>query len=247
MPPRLARVAANKFNSVRYQPPSVAKDYALYQKLTPRDDWYTQLQQEVGRLNREAVESVGNDVRLRRKYLNNARVAAANTAPRHDSVYLRSPIESSKYPIYYDAGAIDDYQPGIAGFYEALPDGTASIVINPDIPSGRQTHVGLHELGHLELNHHTSPPSLPIKEFQAEAVARGVRERLGVTSPLDQTISAAYIADHLTALAGTGVTPRQVFGEHGDAINNAVMALSPTVARPFQRMIPNLYARFDGV
>jgi hypothetical protein len=119
------------------------------------------------------------------------------------------------------------------------------IAINPDMSVGRQTKTAIHELAHHTLGHGLDNPlSTPIREFQAEAVARGVRERLGALSPNDQTASASYIAGNLTNLAGSGITPGALFGSHASAIAAAVNQIAPVPAQPFSRIVPELYSDF---
>lgn len=258
--PRLARIAervsggstpplisrANNFNSVRYQPPSMAEREALYTKLTPDSGWYESLQREVGQLNRNAIANVGMAAADRKEYLRPIYTRAIANYPVHDSTYLRQPVQAADIPIRRDAQLINEYKPGINGFYQTYPVGETLIAVNPDMAAGLQTKTAIHELAHHTLGHNINNPlSTPIREFQAEAVARGVRERLGALSPNDQTASASYIAGYLTNLAGTGITPSGLFAQNRDAIAQAVDTLAPVAAQPFSRIVPQLYSDFN--
>lgn len=243
--PRLARIAANNFNSVRYQPPSMAEREALYTKLTPDPGWYDSLQREVGQLNRDAIANVGVSRAERKAYLRPIYKQAIANYPIHDSAYLRSPIESATIPIYRDRQMVYDFSPTANGYQGINEVGQPMIVVDPELSQGRQTKTLIHELAHHTLGHAGSDLSTPIREFQAEAVARGVRERLGALSPNDQTASASYITGYLTNLAGTGITPSSLFAQNRDAIAQAVDTLAPVAVLPFSRIVPQLYNDFN--
>lgn len=245
MPPRLARIAANNFNSVRYQPPPITQREALYRKLTPDPHWYEVLQREVGQINRAAINTAGVEIPGRKQYIRFIYDQAIASYPQYDSVHLRQPELAATVPIYRNKQMILDYKPSVNGFYAPDENGNMVIAINPDISVGRQTKTAIHELAHHTLGHDLDNPlSTPIKEFQAEAVARGVRERLGALSPNDQTASASYIAGNLTNLAGSGITPGALFGNHALAVAEAVNQIAPVPAQPFKQVIPGLYAQF---
>lgn len=246
MPGRLVKIAANKFNSVRYQPTTLDEREALYQKLVPDPNWYGNLKSEVARLNAEAINTVGSNVSDRKDYLRPLYRQAIGNYPQYNSVYLKQPELQSIVPITRDVKVVNSYQPGLNGFI-GTADGQPYIAIDNTISPGRQTKTIIHELAHNQMGHVTdnSDISTPIQEFQAEAIARGVRERLGMLSPNDQTASATYIAGHLLNLAGSGITPGSLFATHGDAIQQAVNILAPAPAQPFRRMVPQLYQDFE--
>lgn len=255
MPGRLARASSN-YNSVRFKPPSIESRQALYQKLTPDPDWYTALQQEVAITNAAAINAVGREPGLRRDYLRPIHRSLLEAYPQYDTSALRSPEVASTIPIIRDAAIVDDRNAiktnnglpsGVNGFIRLNEAGNPEIYIDPNLSQGRQTKTVIHELAHNQLGHMDENIELsnPIKEFQAEAVARGVREKLGMLNAIDGQASAAYITGHLTHLAGSDITPKQLFATHYPAIASAVEQLAPIPAQPFKRMIPGLYSQFS--
>lgn len=240
MPLRLAKIA--NFNSVRHQPRTVADDQALLASLTPDPNWYGNLKTEVGTLNRDAVAAVGTSPAARTDYLLPVYKNAVERYPDFDTPHLRSPALNSDVPIAVDPRLAG--QSRVNGYYESDEDGVR-IALNPNNSPGLQTKTAIHELAHHTLGHHDDANfdiTQPIREFQAEAVARGVRSRLGLPSSNDQTASASYIAGYLTKLAGTGVTPGRLFADNQAVIAAAAQQLAPVQATPFKRMLPQLYS-----
>lgn len=243
MVPRLARIGRTNFNSVRYQPRSQSDDQALLASLTPDPNWYSNLKTEVGTLNRDAIAANGTGVNARTDYLLPVYNKAVSKYPDFDTPHLRQPALVSDVPIVHDPRLAG--QSRVNGYYESDEDGIR-IALNPNLSAGLQAKTAIHELAHHRLGHHDDANfdiSQPIREFQAEAVARGVRSRLGIPSSNDQTASASYIAGYLTKLAGTGVTPGRLFADNEAVITAATQQLAPLKATPFKRMLPQLYSK----
>lgn len=244
MVPRLARIGRTNFNSVRYQPRSLPERQQLHELISPDPNWYNALKTEVATLNRDAIASRGTSVNARTDYLLPVYNRAVDRYPDFDTAALRQPALLSDVPIVQDARLAG--QSRVNGYYESDEDGTR-IAINPNLSPGLQTKTAIHELAHHTLGHHDDANfdiSQPIREFQAEAVARGVRSRLGAFTPNDQTASASYIAGYLTRLAGTGVTPGKLFADNEAAIAAAVDQLAPNPTQPFRQIVPQLYQQF---
>lgn len=237
MPLRFARVAFSP-NSVRgYSPPD---KNALYAALSPNANWYDDLRAKVASFNREAISTVGTNVDDRLNYLQSLRRQYNKAYPNNTSRYLDSVETSAPLPIVRDRELIAQYAPGNWGIL--TPE---FIAIDPKLNPGLANRTIIHELAHKQLDHLGANAYLeePIQEFQAEAVARGVREKLGVRAIADLNDSAAYIAMNLTKLAGQEYTPKGLFSYHQPVIFDAVEAIAPVVARPFERVITSVYRR----